>query len=107
MGNNKSAEYYKGLGFGELESKAMSGDKKAIAKMKKQKNMVKRRSKFDNTIRARENLTDDQKMKIMDYVGENIFTEKEVKLNKGGSVKRMNNGGAVMPGRGGKFKGIS
>ena len=31
MGNNKSAEYYKGLGFGELESKAMSGDKKAIA----------------------------------------------------------------------------
>ena len=107
MGNNKSAEYYKGLGFGALESKDMSGDKKAIAKMKKQKNMVKRRSKFDNTIRARENLTDDQKMKIMDYVGENIFTEKEVKLNKGGSVKKMNNGGAVMPGRGGKFKGIS
>ena len=27
--------------------------------------------------------------------------------NNGGSVKRMNNGGAVMSGRGGKFKGIS
>jgi hypothetical protein len=27
--------------------------------------------------------------------------------NNGGSVKRMNNGGAVMLGRGGKFKGIS
>ena len=30
-----------------------------------------------------------------------------VRKEKGGSVKRMNNGGAVMKGRGGKFKGIS
>ena len=28
-------------------------------------------------------------------------------MKEGGSVKRMNNGGAVMKGRGGKFKGIS
>ena len=89
------AEKY--LGEGELEKKARRGDKKAIAKMKKQKDKLKRADKFDSTIRAREDLTDDQKMKIMDYVEENIFTEKEVKLN---------NGGAVMSGRGGKFKGI-
>ena len=103
MGENKSDKY---LGSGELETKARRGDKKAIAKLKKPRDKLERSSKFDNIIRAREDLTDDQKMKIMDYVGENIFTEKEVKLNKGGSVKRMNNGGAVMPGRGGKFKGV-
>ncbi len=99
------AEKY--LGEGELETKARRGDKKAIAKMKKQKDKLKRADKFDSVILAREDMTDDQKMKVMDYVGNNIFTGKEVKLNKGGSVKRMNNGGAVMPGRGGKFKGVS
>jgi len=99
------AEKY--LGEGELETKARRGDKKAIAKMKKQADKMKRRSKFESVIRNREDLTDDQKMKIMGYVGNNIFTEKELNLNKGGSVKRMNSGGAVMPGRGGKFKGVS
>ena len=99
------AEKY--LGEGELETKARRGDKKAIAKMKKQADKMKRRSKFESVIRNREDLTDDQKMKIMGYVGNNIFTEKELNLNKDGSVKRMNSGGAVMPGRGGKFKGVS
>ena len=99
------AEKY--MGEGELEKKARRGDKKAIAKMKKQADKMKRRSKFESVIRNREDMTDDQKMKVMDYVGNNIFTEKELNLNKGGSVKKMNNGGAVMPGRGGKFKGIS
>jgi len=99
------AEKY--MGEGELEKKARRGDKKAIAKMKKQADKMKRRSKFESVIRNREDMTDDQKMKVMDYVGNNIFTEKELNLNKGGSVKRMNNGGAVMSGRGGKFKGIS
>ena len=99
------AEKY--MGEGELEKKARLGDKKAIAKMKKQADKMKRRSKFESVIRNREDMTDDQKMKVMDYVGNNIFTEKELNLNKGGSVKRMNNGGAVMSGRGGKFKGIS
>jgi len=99
------AEKY--MGEGELEKKARRGDKKAIAKMKKQADKMKRLSKFKSVIRNREDMTDDQKMKVMDYVGNNIFTEKELNLNKGGSVKRMNNGGAVMSGRGGKFKGIS
>ena len=99
------AEKY--MGEGELEKKTGRGDKKAIAKMKKQADKMKRRSKFESVIRNREDMTDDQKMKVMDYVGNNIFTEKELNLNKGGSVKRMNNGGAVMSGRGGKFKGIS
>lgn len=98
------AEKY--MGEGELEKKARRGDKKAIAKMKKQADKMKRRSKFESVIRNREDMTDDQKMKVMDYVGNNIFTEKELNLNKGGSVKKMNNGGAVMPGRGGKFKGV-
>ena len=98
------AEKY--MGEGELEKKARRGDKKAIAKMKKQADKMKRRSKFESVIRNREDMTDDQKMKVMDYVGNNIFTEKELNLNKGGSVKRMNNGGAVMSGRGGKFKGV-
>jgi len=104
MGENNSKKY---LGSGELETKARRGDKKAIAKMEKQRDKLKRSDKFNNTIRAREDLTEDQKMKIMDYVGENIFTEKEVKLRYGGAVKKMKNGGAVMPGRGGSFKGVS
>jgi hypothetical protein len=29
------------------------------------------------------------------------------KYNKGGAVKKMNGGGCVMPGRGGKFKGVN
>jgi hypothetical protein len=54
------------------------------------------------------------------YAGEKLFGKNKKKQkfetidgmkiavrNNGGSVKRMNNGGAVMLGRGGKFKGIS
>ena len=75
------------MGEGELEKRARRGDKKAIAKMKKQKDKLKRADKFDSVISAREDMTDDQKMKVMDYVGNNIFTENEVKLKKGGKVR--------------------
>ena len=75
------------MGEGELEKRARRGDKKAIAKMKKQKDMLKRADKFDSVISAREGMTDDQKMKVMDYVENNIFTENEVKLKKGGKVR--------------------
>jgi hypothetical protein len=75
------------MGEGELETRARRGDKKAIAKMKKQKDKLKRADKFDSVISAREDMTDDQKMKVMDYVGNNIFTENEVKLKKGGKVR--------------------
>ncbi len=83
MSNNNS-EY---MGEGELETRARRGDKKAIAKMKKQADKMKRRSKFESVIRNREDMTDDQKMKVMDHVGNNIFTENEVKLKKGGKVR--------------------
>jgi len=75
------------MGEGELEKRARRGDKKAIAKMKKQKDKLKRADKFDSVISAREDMTDDQMMKVMDYVGNNIFTENEVKLKKGGKVR--------------------
>ena len=87
------AEKY--MGEGELEKKARRGDKKAIAKMKKQADKMKRLSKFKSVIRNREDMTDDQKMKVMDYVGNNIFTEKELNLNKGGAV-RKNKGGPIL-----------
>jgi len=75
------------MGFGELETRARRGDKKAIAKIKKQKDKLKRADKFDRVIRNKKDMTDDQKMKVMDYVGNNIFTENEVKLKKGGKVR--------------------
>jgi hypothetical protein len=87
------AEKY--LGEGELDKKARRGDKKAIAKLKKQKDKLKRSDKFKSVIRNRKDMTDDQKMKVMDYVGNNIFTEKELNLNKGGAVKK-NKGGPIL-----------
>ncbi len=75
------------MGEGGLETRARRGDKKAIAKMKKQKDKLKRSDKFKNTIRAREDMTGEQKMKVMDYVTNNIRTENEVKLKKGGKVR--------------------
>ena len=83
MSNNNS-EY---MGEGELVTRARRGDKKAIAKLKKQADRMKRADKFDSVISAREDMTDDQKMKVMDYVGNNIFTGNEVKLKKGGKVR--------------------
>ena len=72
-----------------------------IAKLKKQADKMKRSDKFKNTIRAREDMTDEQKMKVMDYVTNNIRTENEVELSKGGAVE-FRNGGKVSLG---KFKG--
>lgn len=98
MGKNNNSKY---MGEGELETRARRGDKKAIAKLKKQADKMKRSDKFNSTIRAREDMTDEQKMKVMDYVTNNIFTENEVELSKGGAVE-FRNGGKVSLG---KFKG--
>jgi len=98
MGKENNSKY---MGEGELETRARRGDKKAIAKLKKQADKMKRSDKFKNTIRAREDMTDEQKMKVMDYVTNNIRTENEVELSKGGSVE-FRNGGKVSLG---KFKG--
>ena len=46
----------------------------------------------------------DAKPDFLDFDGDG---DKSEPMKEGGSVKRMNNGGAVMKGRGGKFKGIS
>lgn len=73
--------------MGELEQKAKRGDKKAIAKLKKQEDKLRRSDKFSEAINTREDLTDEQKLKLTDRVGENIFTGNEVQLKKGGRVR--------------------
>lgn len=75
------------MGEGELETRARRGDKKAIAKIKRQKDKLKRSDKFEETINTRKDLTEEQKMKLTDRVGENIFTGNEVQLKKGGRVR--------------------
>ena len=73
--------------MGGLEEKARRGDKKAIAKLKKQEDKLRRSDKFSEAINTREDLTDEQKLKLTDRVGENIFTGNEVQLKKGGRVR--------------------
>lgn len=73
--------------MGELEEKARRGDKKAIAKLKKQEDKLRRSDKFSEATNTREDLTDEQKLKLTDRVGENIFTGNEVQLKKGGRVR--------------------
>jgi|TARA_R100000149_G_scaffold41284_1_gene16027 hypothetical protein len=73
--------------MGELEEKAKRGDKKAVAKLKKQKDKLRRSDKFSEAINTKEDLTDEQKLKLTDRVGENIFTGNEVQLKKGGKVR--------------------
>lgn len=73
--------------MGELEQKAKRGDKKAIAKLKKQEDKLRRSDKFSEAINTRKDLTDEQKLKLTDRVGENIFTGNEVQLKKGGRVR--------------------
>ena len=73
--------------MGDLEEKARRGDKKAIAKLKKQEDKLRRSDKFSEATNTREDLTDEQKLKLTDRVGENIFTGNEVQLKKGGRVR--------------------
>lgn len=92
----------KGTGYsGSTEKAARAGDKAAIKRLQKDRDKLNRSDAFAEKIMQRDDLTEKEKMRLIRQVTENINTENEVALSKGGAVE-FRNGGKVSLG---KFKG--